>query len=51
VSTLQNADFVVVLEGGRIAESGSPSELMKRGGFFAETAQLQRLENNATIVM
>jgi ATP-binding cassette subfamily B protein len=49
VSTLQNADFVVVLEGGRVAESGSPSELMERGGFFAETAQLQRLENNANV--
>jgi ATP-binding cassette subfamily B protein len=45
VSTLQNADFVVVLEGGKIAESGSPNELMEKGGFFAETAQLQRLEN------
>jgi ATP-binding cassette subfamily B protein len=49
VSTLQNADFVVVLEGGRVAESGSPGELMERGGFYAETAQLQRLENNAAI--
>jgi ATP-binding cassette subfamily B protein len=49
VSTLQNADFVIVLEGRRVTESGSPSELMERGGFFAETAQLQRLENNAAI--
>jgi ATP-binding cassette subfamily B protein len=49
VSTLQNADFIVVLEGGRIAESGSSDELMERGGFYAETAQLQRLENNATV--
>jgi ATP-binding cassette subfamily B protein len=49
VSTLQNADFVVVLDGGKVAESGRPRELMERGGFYAETAQLQRLENNAAI--
>jgi ATP-binding cassette subfamily B protein len=44
VSTLQNADFVIVLEGGKIAERGSPRELMGRNGFFAHMARLQKLE-------
>ncbi|MDR1785212.1 MAG: ABC transporter ATP-binding protein/permease [Spirochaetaceae bacterium] len=44
VSTLQHTDFVAVLDGGRIIERGTPRELMDLGGFFARTAQLQRLE-------
>jgi ATP-binding cassette subfamily B protein len=44
VSTLQNADKVIVLDRGRITESGSPGELIKQGGFYAQTAALQQLE-------
>ncbi|MDR1748724.1 MAG: ABC transporter ATP-binding protein/permease [Spirochaetaceae bacterium] len=44
VSTLQNTDFVIVLENGRIAESGTPKELAAGKGFFSRMAQLQRLE-------
>jgi ATP-binding cassette subfamily B protein len=44
VSTLQNADMVIVLGDGKIAEMGSPQELMGKNGFFAQTAQLQKLE-------
>ena len=43
VSTLQRTDMVLVLDGGRIIECGSPRDLMNTGGFFAKTAQLQRL--------
>ncbi|ULQ59652.1 ABC transporter ATP-binding protein/permease [Brucepastera parasyntrophica] len=44
VSTLQNTDYVIVLENGRISESGTPGQLMIHKGFFARMAQLQRLE-------
>ena len=44
VSTLACADFVVALDQGRIAESGSPRELLARGGLYARTAEFQRLE-------
>ncbi|MDR0760306.1 MAG: ABC transporter ATP-binding protein/permease [Treponema sp.] len=44
VSTLRNADLVVVLDKGRISESGSPQELAALGGFYARMAALQQLE-------
>ncbi|MDR2245439.1 MAG: ABC transporter ATP-binding protein/permease [Treponema sp.] len=44
VSTLRNADLVVVLDKGRISESGSPRELAALGGFYARMAALQQLE-------
>ncbi|MDR2096216.1 MAG: ABC transporter ATP-binding protein/permease [Treponema sp.] len=44
VSTLYHADKVLVLDGGGIAEYGSPDELINAGGFYARTAALQRLE-------
>jgi ATP-binding cassette subfamily B protein len=43
VSTLSRADQVIVLEKGKIAEQGSPAELMALGGFYARTAALQSL--------
>jgi ATP-binding cassette subfamily B protein len=44
VSTLSYADTVLVLDQGRIAEIGSPRELLAQGGFYARMAELQRLE-------
>jgi ATP-binding cassette subfamily B protein len=43
VSTLQNAGRVIVLDRGRVSEAGKPGELIKRGGFYAQTAELQQL--------
>jgi ATP-binding cassette subfamily B protein len=44
VSTLAYADLALALDQGRIAESGSPRELLERGGLYARIAEFQRLE-------
>ena len=38
-SMVEDADQVIVLDGGRVAEQGTPAELMAAGGWFAEFAQ------------
>jgi len=45
VSTLRKADYVIVLEQGKVLESGSPRQLLGNGGYYAEMAELQRLEH------
>ncbi len=42
LSTLRHADRLVVLEGGRIVETGTHAELMGRKGRFYELVQLQQ---------
>lgn len=44
ISTLCNADKVLALDEGRIAEYGTPAELIANNGFYAKTAALQQLE-------
>ena len=39
--TVMSADKIVVLEGGRVAEQGSPEELLAAGGLFARMVRLQ----------
>ena len=39
--TVMNADQIVLLSGGRVAEMGSPAELLKKNGLFHHMAQLQ----------
>jgi ATP-binding cassette subfamily B protein len=50
VSALSAADRVVVLEDGKIAEYGTPEELLAAGQFFAKMAELQRLGEGAASV-
>ena len=40
--TVENADKIVVLSGGRVVEEGSPEELMKRNGIFSHMVALQK---------
>jgi ATP-binding cassette subfamily B protein len=40
-STVRMADFIVVLDGSRMVESGSHEELMARGGQYAELYNIQ----------
>jgi subfamily B ATP-binding cassette protein MsbA len=41
LSTIQKADWIVVLDQGRIVESGKHAELMARGGLYRKLHELQ----------
>lgn len=41
LATVQKADRILVMENGRIAEAGTHSELVRRGGIYAHLAELQ----------
>ena len=40
--TVENADKIVVLSGGHVAEEGSPEELLRRNGIFSHMVALQK---------
>ncbi len=44
VSTVRQADRIVALEKGRIAEQGTHAELIAAGGYYAELSRKQMLE-------
>ena len=44
VSTVRQADRIVVLERGRIVEQGSHAELIAAGGYYADLSRKQMLE-------
>ncbi len=39
--TVEDADKIVVLSGGKVAEMGAPSELKEEGGIFSRMVDLQ----------
>jgi ATP-binding cassette subfamily C protein CydCD len=41
LSTVRNADLLVVLEGGRVAETGNHAELVARNGLYARLIRRQ----------
>ncbi len=44
VSTVKDADLIVVLSAGRVVERGTHDELVARGGFYAELHRRQLLQ-------
>jgi ATP-binding cassette subfamily B (MDR/TAP) protein 1 len=46
LSTIQNADHIFVLKDGKVAERGTHSELIHKGGIYAELVQQQALEKH-----
>ena len=44
ISTVRDADQIVVLDAGRVVEQGRHEELIRRGGFYAELYKKQLLE-------
>jgi ATP-binding cassette subfamily B protein len=41
LATVQNADRIVVMDGGVVVEEGRHAELIARGGLYAHLAELQ----------
>ena len=48
LSTVMNADQILVIDGGRIVERGSHGELLALGGQYAQMWQLQQRERQET---
>ncbi len=49
LSTVRRADRILVLEAGRIVESGSHAQLVKRGGLYSRLARQQSLDGTPAV--
>ena len=47
--TIENADKVIILNEGKVAEEGNPQELIKKNGQFAKMVSLQKESANFNI--
>lgn len=47
ISTIQNADHIIVMDDGRIVEKGTHAQLLDHDGFYAELYRMQQLEEEA----
>ena len=47
ISTVRNADLIIVIENGRISEMGSHEDLLLHNGYYTNLYRLQKLENEA----
>ena len=41
LSTIMNADEILCMSGGRVIESGSHEQLLKKGGYYADLLKKQ----------
>lgn len=48
LSAIEHADWIVVLDKGKIIEQGTHNELLKQGGWYLEQYERQQVESNLT---
>ncbi|MCA1294122.1 ATP-binding cassette domain-containing protein [Paenibacillus sp. alder61] len=48
LSAIEHADWIVVLEKGRVIEEGTHETLLQRGGWYREQYERQQVESNLT---
>ena len=44
LSTVHNADKIIVVDHGRVAEQGTHTELLAKGGIYAKLIELQSFD-------